>query len=448
MKQSSDVVIVGGGVVGTAIAYFLSQRSERKVTLIDLKKPGNASWASAGGLWPIGESVGLGCGVIFFKTLSKRNQESGAAPVKVIRPHQLPDFFFDFCLKSNAMFPALWKELRETTGADFKLERTGLKFVMYDQDDQAYAQQIFDSIPHLADQMRWLSRAELQEDEPYVTDRAVGALQFLNDDQVNPYLLVEAYRSGARANGVRFVDGEEVLGVEVQAGRVTAVKTKHATVGCDLMINAAGAWADQVANMVGLSIPVYPVRGQIVLSERLPKSVLNSCLSTSDCYIAQKDNGEVLIGSTTEEMGFDTSCGLEQLRGLCEGAARALPVLKNVNIKRTWAGLRPGTPDEVPVLGPVRGLEGYLNACGHFRTGILTSAITAEIIRALVYDEALPVPLEPFLLERFAKKAGEVSDAAPPAPRPSSPGFALPRLPELAEPPQAPAGRRAPPSVN
>jgi len=157
-KKSADIVVIGGGVVGTSIAYELSKDPTLSVKLIDYKKPGNATQASAGGLWAIGESVGLGCGVIFFKTLSKRRQEAAGNgdKMQVDRPHQLPPFFFDFCLRSNELFPQLWTELKEIGGTDFKLEKTGLKFVMYDEDDKAYAQGIYDSIPHLRDQMVWL----------------------------------------------------------------------------------------------------------------------------------------------------------------------------------------------------------------------------------------------------------------------------------------------------
>ncbi len=402
-KHSSDIVIVGGGVIGMGVAYFLSKNTGASITVIDIKKRGNASRASAGGLWPIGESVGLGCGVIFFKTLSKRKRESGDTSVEIARPHQLPDYFMNFCLKSNDMFPELWQELKENSGVDFKLEQTGLKFVMYDEDDMKYATQISDSIPHLSDQLTWLNKEELNDEETYVNQNAIGALSFLRDDQVNPYLLVEAYKEGARRNGVKLIDNAEVIGVEVVANRVVSVKTAKETIPCSLMINSAGAWAGIVGEMVGVSIPTYPIKGQIVLTERLPK-ILKSCLSTSDCYVAQKDNGEILIGSTTEEMGFNTSPSHTQIKELCQGAAKAVPVLADVNIKRTWAGLRPGTPDEIPVLGPVEGLEGYINACGHFRTGILTSAVTGDIIKSLVMGTEPPVPLEPFLLSRFDEK--------------------------------------------
>ncbi|RJE76541.1 hydrogen cyanide synthase [Pseudoalteromonas citrea] len=396
-----DVVIAGGGVIGAACAYFLSRDTQLKVALIDIKKPGNASRASAGGLWAIGESVGLGCGVIFFKTLSKLQSESKGKDIPVMRPHQLPDCFFEFALASNAMYPALHKELLEQHGVDFKFERTGLKFIMYNQDDRIYADQITSGIPHLADQVRWLDAQQLKEEEPYITDDAIGAIDFICDHQVNPYRLVDAYLEGARQNGVELVLNSEVSKVLREGNRVTGVATQEDTYYCDTLINAAGAWADTLFNKAtGLNMPVYPVKGQIVLSERLPK-VLNGCVSTSDCYIAQKDNGEILIGSSTEEKGFDTTNSLDKITELSQGALKCLPILKDSNIKRCWAGLRPGTPDELPILGHVPGIKGYINACGHFRTGIVTSAITGKLITELVTGQETSLDLTPFSVTRF-----------------------------------------------
>ncbi|AWE93286.1 FAD dependent oxidoreductase family protein [Pseudomonas paraeruginosa] len=181
---------------------------------------------------------------------------------------------------------------------------------------------------------------------------------------------------------------------------------------CQTLINAAGAWAAELSEMAsGRRIPVKPVKGQIVLTERMPR-LLNGCLTTSDCYMAQKDNGEILIGSTTEDKGFDVSNTFPEIAGLVQGAVRCVPQLQEVNLKRTWAGLRPGSPDELPILGPVAEVEGYLNACGHFRTGILTSAITGVLLDRLVHGEQLPLDLTPFLAARFQPERSAVAVAA------------------------------------
>jgi len=405
MKSICDVVIVGGGVIGASIAYQLSRDTNLSITLIDQKRPGNASRASAGGLWAIGESVGLGCGVIFFKTMSKRMELSNDSSLaEDIKPHQLPRFFFDFCLKSNNMFPALWQEIKDNHGLDFKLQKTGLKFVIYDKYDMDYAQQIYNSIGHLHDQVRWYDTQELREDEPYVSHEAIGALEFMRDDQVNPYLLVEYLLEAARRQGVNVISNTAVCNIKKTGDRISSVITSDGDeIACNTLINASGSWASEVSEMAtGKKLPIMPVKGQIVLTEKTPK-IMNACMSTSDCYIAQKDNGEILIGATTEEEGFDITNTIDTTLDLAKGAARCLPILNECSVKRCWSGLRPATPDEVPIMGRVEGTEGYINACGHFRTGIVTSALTADIISCVVQDKPTPIDITPFLTSRFTK---------------------------------------------
>ncbi|CAM3636795.1 Hydrogen cyanide synthase subunit HcnC [Pseudomonas reidholzensis] len=405
MSKTYDIVIAGGGVIGASCAYQLSKRGNLRIALIDDKRPGNATRASAGGLWAIGESVGLGCGVIFFRMLSslaKREANGAAVAVDSSTPHILPPCFFDLALQSNALYPQLHAELIARHGMDFKFERTGLKYVIQDEEDQLYAEHIVKQIPHLAEQVRWLDRRALREAEPAVTLQATGALEFLSDHQVSPFRLGDAYLEAARQNGVDLYPNTRITEVLHEGARIIGVRTEQAgEFHCQTLINAAGAWAAELSEWAtGTRIPVTPVKGQIVLTERLPK-LLDGCITTSDCYMAQKDNGEILIGSTTEDKGFDVSTTFPEIGGLVQGAVRCVPALAQANLKRTWAGLRPGSPDELPILGPVDGVAGYFNACGHFRTGILTSAITGVLLDKVIHSEALPLDITPFLAERF-----------------------------------------------
>lgn len=406
--KNYDVVICGGGVIGGSIAYHLSRQKDLKIALIDYKNTGNASRASAGGLWAMGESTGLGCGVILFKTLSKQMQESGQTDAPEMKPHIMPKPFFDMAMASNAMYPKLYNELLENHNVDFKYERTGLKFILFDKYDRMYAEHITDAIPDRSEHVSWMSKEELHTSEPYISKDAIGAMEFEGDHQINPYRLNDAYVEAARQNGVDLYLNTKVTGVERQGNKITAVNTNRGKIACKIMVNAAGAWAEQLSLWAtGLKLPVFPVKGQVIVSEKLPK-ILNGCVTTSDCYIAQKDNGEVLIGSTTEECGFDTSSNMKYLKQLAQGATKSIPELKNMSIKRCWAGLRPGSPDELPILGPVPGVSGYFNACGHFRTGMLTSAITGQIINELVRQEKTCVDITPFLYDRFLNEKGEM----------------------------------------
>lgn len=400
MERGSDVVVIGGGVIGCAVAYYAARRG-LEVTLIDNPKRGRATSASAGGLWPLGESVGLGCGVIFYKATKAACQDTGLEAGHT-GPERLPRSFLDFALASRAMFPALVDELRETGGTDVELEKTSLLFVMYDQGDQAFARDLWDDYPEHRPSFEFLTPAEVAAAEPALTTDLVGALRFHDDDQLNPYRLADAFRAAARAHGATIRSHTEVTGIRRAGHRVTGVVTRDGVIPCRIAVNAAGAWAGQVARTAGVDVPVHPVRGQIVCTETLPH-VLNACLSTTDCYLAQKRHGEIIIGSTTEDAGFDTSVTGSAIGSLTAGAIRAVPDLARVAVKRVWSGLRPGSPDELPILGPVDGLSGLLLACGHFRTGVLNAPLTGLMLADLIAGDLPSHPIEPFLLSRFGQ---------------------------------------------
>jgi hydrogen cyanide synthase HcnC len=399
MKNQSTMVVVGGGVVGCAVAYYAARRGI-DVTLVDTPKRGRATSASAGGLWPMGESVGLGCGVIFAKAMQAKGGTEAGAETAGHGPGRLPRTFLDFALASNAMVPRLAEDLREASGMDIEFERTSLLFLMYDEGDELYAQALWNDYPDERSLFEWLTPSELAAAEPALSQEVRGALRFQGDDQLNPYKFADALRAGARALGARILTHTEVTGVARVGSRVVGVETPDETIGCEVMVNAAGAWARQIATMAGTTVPVFPVRGQIVCTETLPKT-LNACISTTDCYLAQKHHGEIIIGSTTEEVGFDTDTTAAAARTLTAGAIRAVPELAHANVKRVWSGLRPGSPDELPILGPVDGLAGYLNACGHFRTGVLNAPLTGLVIADIAAGESPSHPIEPFLVSRF-----------------------------------------------
>lgn len=394
MSRATDIVVIGGGAIGGAVAYYAARKGLH-VTLIDQPKRGRATSASAGGLWSLGESVGLGCGVIFHKA----NLDAGTA-TPGHGPAQLPPAFLDFAMKSNAMFPQLAQELHTDVGIDIELERTSLLFLIFDDGDEAFARTLWKDCPCGRQLIDWLTPEEVAAAEPALTRDLRGALRFNGDDQVNPYKLADALRAGAIHYGAKLLSHTEVIGIEVFESRVLAVQTSTERLPCSVVVNAAGAWAGQVGRMAGLDVPVYPVRGQIVGTQTLPH-LTTACISTSDCYLAQKYHGEVIIGSTTEHVGFNVDVTTSAIQALCAGAVRAVPALANVDIKRVWSGLRPGSPDELPILGPVDGLRGYLNAAGLFRTGIVNAPLTGLVMTEMAMGDATSHPTDPFLMSRF-----------------------------------------------
>jgi hydrogen cyanide synthase HcnC len=388
-----NIVVAGGGVFGCLVSYVLS-RHGCKVTLIDKDLPGGATSASAGGLWAVGESIGLGCGVIFHGKNGAVSTDAG--------PEPLPREFMEFLIESNRYFPSLTQELEQNSGIHVETEdSTGLLYVIYDNEEQTYAESLLSWLQGTGVDVQQWSAKQVREREPLMTEQQQGGVYFPGDNQVNPMLLADAAKRSAINLGASFLNDAEVQNIRMSNGAITGVDTSRGYVECDVFVNAAGSWSGKLATMVGLELPIFPVRGQILCTEAMRSQTLNHNLSTSDCYILQKAHGEILIGSTTEFCDFDVEVPVENLVNLANGARRAIPALANATIKRSWSGLRPGTPDEFPILGPTPEIPNYFNATGGFRTGIVGAPLSAEIVAAHILGLAQPFEPSHFLASRF-----------------------------------------------
>jgi len=390
MKDQYDVVVIGGGVFGSAVTYELAKRSV-SVLLVDKQLPGRATSASAGGLWPVGESIGLGCGVIYHAN------EGGEQANQL--PPQLPQCFQQFLQESHRCFPQLAEDLLELSGVDIEFEvGPGLFYGAYDDQEQQMIRSIAAGLSEES-QLSILTPGYIKELEPLLSEQFIGGGLLPGEYQVNPMALAEAYKRAALRLGAEFKSGL-VQRLLTSQGRVNQAVLQDGSISANTFVNAAGSWSRSLAQSAGLELPVTPIRGQVVLTETLPK-IMNLSISTTQCYLLQKKHGEILIGSTTEDAGFDVSVTPEAIGQLCRGAIRAIPMLEAVSVKRTWAGLRPGTSDELPILGPVPDLEGYVNATGGFRTGIVASPLAGIMIAQSIVGEPLRFGIEPYLAERF-----------------------------------------------
>lgn len=368
MARTGDVVVVGGGVIGCAIAYELAKAGLR-VTLVERGTPGcEASSAGAGMLAPQSENAALG-------------------PMLTLG------------LASKALYPDLALELRERTGLDVEYETGGDLHCFLDEGDEAVGRAAFAWQREAGFKAELLGRADALALEPDLSPEVRGALFLPEDHWVNNPRLVTALAHAAALEGVTFARGE--VGTILRSkDRVTGVSVGGETLRAALVILAAGAWSGQLAATAGLRLSVGPVRGQIVCLEGIPRRH-HHLLHARNHYVVPRVNGEILLGASMEWVGFTKQVTAKVARAILDDALRLVPSLGQLPIKATWAGFRPWAPDERPIIGPWPGLEGLVLATGHFRNGILLAPVTARLVRELLVEGKPSLDLTPFLPDRF-----------------------------------------------
>ncbi|MGH9443713.1 MAG: glycine oxidase ThiO [Thermoanaerobaculia bacterium] len=367
--MNADVVIHGAGIIGCAIAREVAAGG-LSVVVVERNRPGEEASGAAAGL------------------LTPQSHASSPGPLA------------DLGRASLDLYPALARELAEETSIDVDLRMSGSVRIAADEDDERELAELFE----WQDGAGWrLARLDAEG----LARRTVGALhprfraglEFSDEGSVDCRLLVRALWKSARARGARFRLGESVRALAFSGDRCTGVVTDAETIGARVVVDAAGPWAGLLGGLP-VSIPVRPVRGQIVelVAEDVP---FPFPVSWRDFYVVPRAGGRVLLGSTQEEAGFDKRVTAGAVALLIARAVEVLPRLRAARFSGAWAGLRPASPDSLPLLGE-SGVPGLLIATGHFRNGILLAPVTARALAALILGRDPPVSLEPFRVERFA----------------------------------------------
>jgi glycine oxidase len=353
---AATAVIVGGGVIGLSIAWRAAQRGF-EVTVVD-PDPGNgASHAAAGMLTPVSEAA--------------------YAEESLLR----------LGLESLKRYPAFVAELESPTG----FRTTGTLQVAYDADDLAVIAETEALQAKFGVTVQRLSARECRELEPDLAPAVSGGLFTTDDGSVDPRLLVEALRAAATRAGVAFV---REPAVRVGPHRVVM---KQSELKADWVVVAAGHVSGALAG-----VPVRPVKGQILRlrGEPLLSRCVRGVVRGARVYLVPRADGELVVGATQEEMGTDTRVTAGGVWGLLRDARALLPGITELELAETTARLRPGTPDNAPILGPAA--DGVLLATGHFRGGVLLAPITADLITDFMRTERRTADLLPFTPERFA----------------------------------------------
>ena len=372
------VAIVGGGVVGLAIALRLRDLGAEPIVLERSIPGAEASSAAAGMLAPQMESPG-------------------------------PGPFLELCLASRALYADYARELRERAGMDIGYLPCGTLSVAFDEA----------TLERQARTLRWqrerglrveaLDPVQLAELEPSLARDAKGALLFPDDHQVDNRLLVRALSQATARAQIGFRSGY-VRGLVLDGSSVRGVDLDGQLLEADAVVVAAGSWTGLVPGLPVSPQLVRPAKGQMVqLQLRTP--LLKHVVFADHGYLVPRADGRVVCGSTVELIGFDKQVTAAGLAQVLERTLRVCPALGSASVGETWAGLRPYTEDQLPILGatPVQNL---FVASGHFRNGILLTPITGRLIADLVLGRRPEVDLSPFRLSRFRAPVGNGPSSA------------------------------------
>ena len=370
-KQATDVVIIGGGVSGCSIAYQLSKAGVRVTVLERAEVAAEASSAAAGLLAPGGVLTGPAAGRELF-------------------------------LASWSITADVIAEIEEASGIQVEYQQTGALHTITNADEEAQERKYARVWQDYGLAVTWLKGAEVREYEPLLNPSIDAALYIPHATSIRPRLVTQAYAEAARRQGADIREQTEVTGFEHSSGKVTGVQTAQGgTIGCDSVIVATGAWSEQIGDWLGLNIPVFPARGQI-LSLKQPAKPLKHTIFGEDLYVVPKVDNTIYVGATIERVGFDKSNTAGGLAWLLSRAIRLLPELEHAALERIWAGLRPLSKDSYPILGKAPGWQNVILATGHGAGGFELSAITGKTIAELITTGHVSAVIQPFGLERFS----------------------------------------------
>lgn len=351
-----DIVIVGGGVIGLSLAWGVRHASA-SVLVVEKAEPAREATSAAGGMI-------ANC--------------DPAIPPELAAMADI----------SARMYPEFVAELRAEAFESPDLREQGTIYFPAENE-----------VPR-CEGARHLSEDELAELEALIQSRSPA--YFLPERSVDPRKLGSVLEKAARTVGVDFVTGSPVTEIATLGGKAIGVRTSKSFYAAGVVVNCAGAWASQ---MKPLGVPTRPVKGQMVClipsaDPERPGPLVRHVVRTPEVYIIPRSDGRVLLGATVEEAGYDKRVDPDTVKRLHQAAIAAVPAIAQMRMHDAWAGLRPGTPDGLPILGATS-MKGYYAATGHYRDGIMLAPVTAQVMTEVLQGRKPRFDLKPFSPLRF-----------------------------------------------
>lgn len=364
LSGRADVVVVGAGIAGVTAAYELA-RNNVDVLLVD--RCGPAAEASGGNAGMIGES--------------------GGDPATTMQ------------LQRGSV--AMYRELARETGEDFELVMDGRLRLAITGDEVAAFEALVAHTARDGVEGHMLHGAEVRAFEPALSERVLAAAWFPGDGKVHPVKATGAFARAAVARGATLVDDVRVTRICVDGGRVTGVMTERGEIAAETVILAVGAWTPMLAATAGVHVPVYPGKGHMLTTEPLPP-VTSRVLRAEKIGTRQLANGEMLIGSEVEHVGYDKTVNPARIEEYLAFMRALVPALDGARVARSWGCLRPMSIDQLPIVGDVPGVGGLHLVTGHGRSGMGLGPASAKALIDVLLTGRSELDLAPYALSRFA----------------------------------------------
>lgn len=371
--MSPDVIVLGAGAIGTSISYQLAKAGV-KVMMFDRGLIGReATGASAG----------------------------------MIMPHHGPGTPAALAVLSDEsarLFPALAAELLDRTGMDIGYRRSGTLQLAFTEAEERDLRTVRGWHLDHGVNVPWVDPRSALDLEPALNPAIRSAIYYSDDHQLLPLALAQALARAAADLGAIIREGAAVDRLRLEHDHAVGVEIGGDVVAANDVVIAGGAWSSAWSAALGIPIPVRPIRGQIA-ALRTPDTALQQVLGHADGYALSRPDGTTIVGTTVEDAGFDARPTAAAVGYLLERATSLSPRLADATFLRAWAGLRPGTPDGMPIIGQPEAWRGITLATGHFRQGILLAPITGELVADLVLRRHPRLPLDAFDPGRFLVRA-------------------------------------------